>query len=44
MFVIIFTIAMIALAGFAFYLSRTIEHGEARFDTTNKTDEERDER
>lgn len=35
LFAIIFLIAFIVIAAFAFYLSRTIEHGEARFDTRN---------
>ncbi|MGQ7830982.1 hypothetical protein [Altererythrobacter sp. Z27] len=34
-FAIIFLVAMAAVGGFAYYLSRTVEHGEARFDTTN---------
>ncbi|AUX70589.1 hypothetical protein CHX26_14755 [Porphyrobacter sp. HT-58-2] len=35
LFAIIFLIAFIVIAAFAFYLSRTIEHGEARFDTSS---------
>jgi hypothetical protein len=34
-FAIIFLIVFVALGAFAIYLSRTIEHGEARFDTRN---------
>jgi len=33
-FAIIFLISFLFLAAFAFYLSKTIEHGEARFDST----------
>ncbi|MEP3050277.1 MAG: hypothetical protein ABJP48_11925 [Erythrobacter sp.] len=33
LFAIIFLIAFVAVGGFAIYLSRTIEHGEARFDS-----------
>lgn len=35
-FAIIFLIAFVAVGGFAFYLSRTIEHGEARFDAKGR--------
>lgn len=35
-FAIIFLLAFAAVAAFAFYLSRTIDHGEARFDTRNR--------
>lgn len=33
--VILFLVCFVALAGFALYLSRTIEHGEAKFATTD---------
>lgn len=36
LFAIIFVIAFIVIAGFALYLSRTIEHGEARFDDSGR--------
>lgn len=36
LFAIIFLIAFIVIAAFALYLSRTIEHGEARFDTRSR--------
>lgn len=35
-FAIIFLAAFVAIALFARYLSRTIEHGEARFDATGR--------
>lgn len=34
-FALIFLLVFVALGVFALYLSRTIEHGEARFDTRN---------
>ena len=36
LFALIFLVAMVLVGGFALYLSRTIDHGEARFDTTSK--------
>lgn len=36
LFAVIFLIAFIVIAAFAFYLSRTIEHGEARFDASGR--------
>ena len=36
LFFVIFLIAFIVIAGFAFYLSRNIEHGEARFDSSGR--------
>lgn len=36
LFIVIFLVAFIVIAGFAFYLSRTIEHGEARFDASGR--------
>lgn len=41
-FAIIFILVFIALGVFALYLSRNIDHGEARFDTRNagESDEE----
>ncbi len=35
-FAIIFLLVFVALGIFAFYLSRTIEHGEARFDANGR--------
>lgn len=35
-FALIFLLAFAVVAGFAFYLSRTIEHGEARFDAQGR--------
>ena len=36
LFAFIFLVAFVLIGGFALYLSKTIEHGEARFDTTGK--------
>ena len=36
LFAIIFLIVFVLLGGFAFWLSKNVEHGEARFDTTGK--------
>ncbi len=38
LFAVIFLIAFILLAGFALWLSKNVEHGEARFDTTGKAE------
>jgi hypothetical protein len=35
-FVMIFLIAFVLIAGLVMFLSRTIEHGEARFDANGK--------
>ena len=35
-FAIIFVLVFVALGIFAIYLSRSIDHGEARFDTRNR--------
>ena len=37
LFAIIFLIAFLVLGGFALWLSKNVEHGEARFDTTGKS-------
>lgn len=37
LFGIIFIIVFTALGVFVFYLSRNIDHGEAQFDTRNRT-------
>jgi hypothetical protein len=36
LFATIFLLSFVALAGVVMYLSRTIEHGEARFDSSGK--------
>ena len=36
LFAFIFLAAFVLIGGFALYLSKTIDHGEARFDTTGK--------
>ncbi|KPP88113.1 MAG: hypothetical protein ACOCYR_02125 [Erythrobacter sp.] len=36
LFATIFLLCFVALAGVVIYLSRTIEHGEARFDSSGK--------
>lgn len=38
LFAIIFLIAFVLLGGFALWLSKNIEYGEARFDTTGKAE------
>lgn len=35
-FAIIFLLCFVALGGFVIYLSRTIDHGEARFDSSGR--------
>ena len=35
-FVLIFLLAFVLIGGFVLYLSRTIEHGEARFDSSGR--------
>lgn len=42
LFAVIFLIAFVVIAGFALYLSRTIEHGEARFDPSGRMIGDRD--
>lgn len=42
LFAVIFVIAFIVIGLFALYLSRTIEHGEARFDARGKMMSERE--
>lgn len=39
-FAIIFVLVFVALGILALYLSRTIEHGEARFDTRNRLNDD----
>ncbi|WP_324261359.1 hypothetical protein U4960_14700 [Altererythrobacter sp. H2] len=43
-FILIFLVAFVLIGGVVMYLSRTIEHGEARFDASGRviTDEEPD--
>ncbi len=41
LFAAIFVICFVVIGAFAFYLSRNIEHGEARFDTRKRENDDK---
>lgn len=43
-YAMIFMICFVLLAALVMYLSKTIDHGEARFDTTNQRESDPDEK
>ena len=43
-YAMIFMVCFVLLGALALYLSKTIDHGEARFDTTSKGERDPDEK